>query len=69
VVCKLSTNGRIYLTQHWDARPNKKTEDQEPREETIITPAKLKNLGPEVGVPPHKVRVGPLGNLQRLAED
>lgn len=55
-------SGVVHVVHHWDARPNEATADQQPREDVSkgIPVSKLKDLGPLDGVPPYKVRVGPL---------
>ncbi len=66
VVCKLDKLGnscRIHFAPHWDAR---KASEQD---RWAVTPADLKECGPEPGQPPYKVRVGPLGDVQRLDRD
>ncbi len=66
VVCKLDKAGnscRIHFAPHWDAR---KASEQDRWD---LTPADLKNCGPEPGRPPVKVRVGPLGDVTVLERD
>jgi CRISPR-associated endonuclease Csn1 len=67
VVFKLDKD-RVHFLHHWDARPAKAKEAQQPREDVGkgITPAALKELGPMPGVPPYKVQIDPLGNVCRL---
>lgn len=71
VVFKID-KGAIHFVHHWDARPAKAKEGQQPREDVGgkkgITPAALKELGPESGRPPYKVQVDPLGNRCRITE-
>jgi CRISPR-associated endonuclease Csn1 len=66
VVCKLDKLGsssRIHFAPHWDAR---KASEQDRWD---VTPADLKECGPEPGKPPVKVRVGPLGDIKVLERD
>jgi CRISPR-associated endonuclease Csn1 len=66
VVCKLDKAGnssRIHFAPHWDAR---KASEQDRWD---VTPADLKACGPEIGKPPQKVRVGPLGDVTVLDKD
>jgi CRISPR-associated endonuclease Csn1 len=66
VVCKLDKAGNscsIHFAPHWDAR---KASEQN---RWAVSPADLKNCGPEPGQPPYKVRVSPLGEVRRLEKD
>jgi hypothetical protein len=62
VVCKLDKSG-IYFAPHWDAR---KANEQD---RWNVTPADLKDCGPEPGKAPQKVRIGPLGGVFLLEND
>jgi len=64
VVCKLDKAGnRIHCAPHWDAR---KASEQD---RWSVTPANLRSCGPTPTTPPYKVRVGPLGDVTRLANN
>ena len=63
VVVKLDKPARIHLAPHWDAR----TAAEQDRWD--VTPADLKDCGPEPGQLPCKVRVGPLGDVTVLERD
>ncbi|RIK67924.1 MAG: type II CRISPR RNA-guided endonuclease Cas9 [Planctomycetota bacterium] len=76
VVFKLDKPRTVQFIHHWDARPSgeRKDLDGKPipgsaREEIPIVVGKLKDLGPEPGKPPLKVRVGPLGDVTVLEKD
>lgn len=75
VVFKLKP-ARAYFIHHWDARRSIFEKDENgkdipgtKREEIDMTPGDLKNLGPEPGKPPVKVRVDPLGQVRPLHHD
>ncbi len=75
VVFKLSP-GRLFFVNHWDARRSVPEKDEQAgevpgtrREEIDLAPADLKGCGPEPNQPPYKVRVSPLGEVQRLDRD
>lgn len=66
VVCKLDKTGnssRIHFAPHWDAR---KASEQDRWD---VTPADLKDCGPEPGKPPLKVQVSPIGKVRVLEKD
>lgn len=66
VVCKLDKSGnssRIHFAPHWDAR---KASEQDRWD---VAPGDLKNWGASPGQPPHKVRIGPLGEVRMLVKD
>jgi hypothetical protein len=69
VVFKLDKPQTIHFIHHWDARPSKATEDQEPREDIPVTASNLRALEPQPGRPPYKVRVDPLGRMTPLQKD
>ena len=77
VVFKIDGNGTIHFTPHWDAGRDKETEKCPAREDIKlpgkktggITASQFKNLGVEMGKPPQKVWVGPLGNVKVLVKD
>jgi len=69
VVFKLDKPQTIHFIHHWDARPSKATEDQEPREDIPVTASNLRALEPQPGRPPYKVRVDPHGSITPLKND
>jgi len=76
VVFKIDPGGAIHLKSHWDARSAKGEKDksgspikESRREDIRCSPRQLRDLGPEPGVPPYKVRVSPLGEVTRLERD
>ena len=69
VVFKLDKPQTIHFIHHWDARPSKPTEEQEPREDIPVTASNLRALEPQPGRPPYKVRVDPLGRITPLKND
>jgi hypothetical protein len=66
VVAKLEKN-RIHFQPHHDARPEKAQRERKIR--WAVSPKDLKKLGPAPDMPPYKVRVGPLGDVERLPND
>lgn len=68
VVVKTS-GSTVHFVRHSDARPTKKNEKGEERKLISKSVQQLKELGPESGKPPVKVRVSPLGVIERLAND
>jgi len=77
VVFKIDSTGTIHFTSHWDAGRDKETEKCPAREDIKLpgkktgglSAAQLENLGIEVGKPPQKVWVGPLGDVKVLVKD
>lgn len=70
VVAKMrSDDARVFLIQHWDARPDKPPENQAKRELIPVGISRLKDLGAQAGQPPRKVRVSPLGEITPLEKD
>ena len=70
IVAKLRNN-RIFLKAHTDARPVSARADQPEKgqDRWSVSPAGLKNLGPKPDVPPYKVRVSALGEVERMTKD
>jgi hypothetical protein len=76
VVFKLDKPRTIHFIHHWDARPSQLRKDDDgkelpnsKREDIAVTAGDMKALGVEAEQPPYKVRVSPLGEVQRLARD
>jgi CRISPR-associated endonuclease Csn1 len=76
VVFKIDPTGTIHFKSHWDARSDKGEKDtsgsliEESRRADVRCSARqLRDLGPEPGQPPYKVRVSPLGEVTRLDHD
>lgn len=66
----------LHFIHHWDARSASGKKDTTAkliegsvREGIAVSPAQLKGLGVENDAPPYKVRVSPLGTVQKLEKD
>lgn len=76
VLFKIDRPPRLHFIHHWDARRSVLSKDTNgdsipntKREDISVAPSNLKDLGPQPGVPPYKVRVSPLGVITRLEKD
>jgi len=69
VVFKIDKPDKIHFTPHYDAGRDKATEKCPKRKDIGLSPAQLQKLGVPPADYPHKVWVGPLGDVKPLLRD